>query len=122
VFAADEIEKLKIMKPKHTPGPWSLSDAGPNSGNIIRMEVCGPDAHRVCEIEDSTIDAAKTMKRKAAQRDEANARLIQSAPDLLSALVMAQHIIHEQANCVDTKYDNAMAAISAAIKKASGEA
>lgn len=69
---------------------WTIRDAGPNSGNIIRFEImCGDSV--VCEIEDSTIDlqndgATASEIRRAAKKDEAKARLIKAAPNLLAAL------------------------------------
>jgi hypothetical protein len=76
-----------MSKAQHTPGPWKIQDAGPNSGNIIRFEIVwtanGTDFHSICEIEDSTVDAKD--KKAAARMDEANARLIAAAPALLAA-------------------------------------
>lgn len=73
---------------KHTPGPWKIQDAGPNSGNVIRFEIVwsanGTDFYKICEIEDGTIDA--TNKKAAARMDEANATLLAASPDLLDAI------------------------------------
>lgn len=60
------------MKPqfKGTPGPWKI---GKYPDNDV---VFGPDGHGVAWIEDTT----------ASGEEEANARLIAAAPELLEAL------------------------------------
>ncbi len=109
----------------HTPGPWKIQDAGPNSGNIIRFEIVwtanGKDIYTICEIEDSTIDAKD--KRQAQKMDEANARLIAASPELFEALELArQHILHRSdcrfvtAQCGDSSTSCTCGARSAADK------
>lgn len=75
-------------KSTFTPEPWTIQDAGPNSGNCIRMEIVGENGFKICDIEDSAINVKSHSARKviaAQKRDEANARLIAAAPDLLAA-------------------------------------
>ncbi len=65
----------------HTPGPWRVEDAGPNSGNVIRFEIQS-DAGDICDIEDPAIDGNPNA--------EANAQLIAAAPELLEACKAAE--------------------------------
>jgi hypothetical protein len=59
------------MTAKHTPGPWEAS----------RWRVCGRiDTDRICVI----CDTAHNAKSRTPE-NEANARLIAAAPDLLAA-------------------------------------
>ena len=60
---------------QHTPGPWKVEDDNMNQATIIR------DAS---DMEVAMIDWARAMG--PFDWDEANARLIASAPDLLAAL------------------------------------
>ena len=57
---------------KHTAGPWTLESLTTKAGRA-KYGLCGSN-HRICDI--SVYD----------DRDEANARLIAAAPDLLAAL------------------------------------
>ena len=70
-------------KPTHTPGPWTTDTGG------YPIIINGPDNEAenggiVCIIEDPDKPDAFTVKDDA--RNEANARLIAAAPDLLAAL------------------------------------
>lgn len=91
---------------KHTKGPWIVTDEDLNC-HVIR----GSEEHHMAG------DTPYTFRSYVATTwggfNEANARLISSAPDLLEAL---------QSLCVDElltqdKWDNARAA----VKKATGE-
>lgn len=67
------------MTHNHTPGPWQLTDAGPNSGNIVRGEITGADGAHIADL----IDADGQMTPK---QWKANAKLIRAAPELLEAM------------------------------------
>lgn len=99
------------MNTNHTPGPWHINQIGEIL--VIRGLTQSAKAGftedyygQIAGVRNDTPDA------------EANARLIAAAPELLDALRIAQHVIHDQVACVDSKYDNARSAISAAIAKA----
>lgn len=85
---------------KHTPGPWCVEGVGIRA--LVRAGTSG------------VIVAVR--HRLSAQENEANARLIAAAPELLEAL---ENIL---SNCLDSDglsraYENARAAIA----KATGE-
>ena len=85
------------MKQKHTPGPWNI---GINNGKYIVVPV----------PEDSATDIE-------CGKNEANARLIASAPDLLAALeeLCADKYLSDPINA------DRMANARAALAKARGE-
>ena len=62
-------QEAKTMEAKYTSGPWETSSNGEG-----QWDVCGPDAG------DMIADLA------GCENQEANARLIAAAPDLLAAL------------------------------------
>ncbi len=121
----------KLEGRETTPGPWRFDDAGPLSGNIVRFDVlAGPENNpfRVCEIDDTAaeVDSEKTSeRRRAANRDLANARLIAASPDLLVACKAAKDVIGQHANCFNDpafKADRiAFHALRKAIDKAEGK-
>lgn len=67
---------------KHTPGPWKVEHRGYKY--IVSKSSDGYITRDVCRMDGSTM---------AAFAQEANARLIASAPDLLDALKLARSII-----------------------------
>jgi len=95
-------------KHKHTPGPWKLNslDSGTNDdGTII-----GPN---------NTVITADIFGRNA-EEAEANAHLIEAAPDMLTAL----KAIHAAYNSGDVGWDEVGKLIDksyGAIAKAEGE-
>jgi len=69
---------------KHTPGPWKIQALGARPGY--------PDWKSFCVRSESTnvhIATVGNVDRYYEGREEANARLIAAAPDLLSALEWA---------------------------------
>ena len=72
------------MKPqcKGTPGPWKIGNYPDND------VVFGPDGHGVAWIEDTT----------ASCEEEANARLIAAAPELLEALRKTNELLKDLDN------------------------
>lgn len=108
-----------MSKTEHTPGPWTVRDAGPNCGNVIRLEVMSGD-FKVCDVEDSAIDFHLRTFRSTIQaqnRDAANARLIASAPDLLVAI---KNLLHETDDGTQLCAREFADAARAAIIKATG--
>ena len=90
------------MTTKHTPGPWTLDDRGYKY--IVHKPGDGYITRDICRMDSSTM---------AAFAQEANARLIAAAPDLLEALKMLLG---------STSYDpNAACKARAAIAKATGD-
>jgi hypothetical protein len=94
---------------QHTPGPWSLEDRGTKF--IVSKPGDGYITREVCRMDSSTM---------AAFAQEANARLIAAAPDLLEALqAIASIDVHSA--LTEAEADAIHAAASAAIAKATGE-
>lgn len=67
-------------KPAHTPGPWSVIH---NSWEV--STVYGPDGETIAECPINSIVTEDTQFEHEAVK-EANARLIETAPDLLEEL------------------------------------
>jgi hypothetical protein len=96
---------------KHTPGPWeirhNLGSSGVIVGGVMRQYTNGEAKDQIVMVlglqEDNGGAAAK----------EANARLIEAAPDLLEALKLARSIIGHPDDAHSKLID-------AAIKKAEG--
>ena len=70
------------MTTKHTPGPWKLDDRGYKF--IVHKPGDGYITRDICRMDSSTM---------AAFAQEANARLIVAAPELLEALDRIQDAI-----------------------------
>jgi hypothetical protein len=85
---------------KHTPGPWQIA-----IGRYILAKV-GPPRHERCTLEIAVMSKDDDWE----EEQQANARLITSAPDLLDALkeLVAKA---EQTGCVGAYWDTARAAI-----------
>lgn len=69
---------------KHTPGPWVV---------CARYVVTPDQDTTICEIPEYLADYTET--------DEANARLIAAAPDMLEALDDAQHWLGQAWACIE---------------------
>jgi len=63
---------------KHTPGPWVIDDSNPN---LVARLVNGVYEY-VCAVEPSSFSNRECNQ----EQEEADARLIAAAPDLLEAL------------------------------------
>jgi hypothetical protein len=97
------------MKPKHTPGPWisePRNELAVNLGN-----------------ETFYVTAKELPHTLAMVNDEANARLIAAAPDLLEALEVALEYMEQVVRLDPTKSaaKNQIKWIETAIRKAKGE-
>ena len=103
----------KIIKTQHTPGPWRIGYYRPADGDealAVWSESIkeGEKGHPVCLV--STV-------KKMDERDEANARLIAAAPELLEACKELVHSLEWEVKRSGTTYFGFEAA-KAAIKKA----
>lgn len=101
---------------KHTPGPWSAV-------SYVNGKIALEDDQGLGTI--ALVDTVHTIKDPREQ--EANARLIASAPELLEALELAAQALQ---SCYEvdsypanggTEQDKALATARAAIAKAKGE-
>jgi hypothetical protein len=103
---------------KHTPGPWGASNFGPGKG---AWEITAEETGQSIGV----IGAMRTPE----EVEEANARLIAAAPDLLEALAQARELVKvarfhfpKSIKNPDTfQLENTNATINAAIRKAKGE-
>ena len=96
-------------KPTHTPGPWTVDD----------ISIHGPDGWNV---------ANAACRSRTSETQEANARLIAAAPDLLDALrsaascMMLQQVLERgRGDKTASGWDAPIAQARAAIVKADGE-
>lgn len=99
------------MGAKHTDGPWAFE--------------CGDHSHRYVHVTDAD-DRTVHYKYAAAgpneaARDEANARLIASAPDLLEALKRMVEIDDDEVVMDTASVKERLSAARAAIARATGE-
>lgn len=85
------------MKAKHTPGPWEKFE---DKNGVVRV---GGAEHSVASINNPFLD------------NEANARLIATAPELLEALKEASNQLTSDGHCPAL-----IASIDAVIAKATG--
>lgn len=92
------------MTTKHTPGPWTLDDRGYKY--IVHKPGDGYITRDICRMDSSTM---------AAFAQEANARLIAAAPDLLNAVLL---LLGNPDNRISSADVNAA---RAAITKATGD-
>jgi len=80
------------MNAKHTPGPWRIQDLQP----AIRAGNCkaGPDGTRFRVYGDTTLwlDVVADSDGFVFGENEANARLIAAAPELLEALIEERRV------------------------------
>ena len=125
-----------MTKTAHTPGPWALvqEDKWPwglriDPGVAELRRIAHSTAHK--SLDDVRSAAGFDDRQKVAgmvATQEANARLIAAAPDLLEALVEAQ-IALDLAKCTFSEFGSvrpevniALAQVRAAIDKAKGGA
>ena len=98
---------------RHTPGPWMAQIAREETGfRMVRTYV----------LDGASGDPIAHVQANGMAEEEANARLIAAAPDLLDALRKAQSLLvelraHELTDADDVEV---MAAIEAVIVKATG--
>jgi hypothetical protein len=98
---------------KHTPGPWEVDYSGP-----ARLEIKGGEQSiALCNMQCDDGDV-----------DEANARLISAAPELLAACTDAERVINGPIaelltgdSMSDTGAYEALRLLQEAIRKARGE-
>jgi hypothetical protein len=108
-----------MTKAEYTPGPWEIDDTAPNSYLRIIGNIDG-DAYddgsprhiytHVCDVLDN-------------EQEEANARLIAAAPELLDALeesILAMQKVYDQSEMAHVVMDELERA-KAVIAKARGE-
>jgi len=96
-----------MSKVAHTPGPWTVTD-----NNWEVSSVYGPDDCLIAEVQIHP-SVTEENQHELEPVKEANARLIAAAPELLSALKMAQVWLD-----ADGRFD--MQGINAAIARAEG--
>ena len=101
------------MKPKHTPGPWGV--AGQRSNK--RWAVVRNDSWSDLPLMDGWTIADVYSRKMNADEDEANARLIAAAPEMLDAL---KWLIEFCGLNQYDKNDPAIAKVWAALAKAEG--
>ncbi|PJL51459.1 hypothetical protein B9Y74_05540 [Stenotrophomonas maltophilia] len=98
---------------KHTPGPWGIERTDdtnwigfmrPHDPKKVELIVC--------------TTSRELLTDEALARNDANARLIAAAPDLLAALQVAELALRERGLRACGEYKQ----IEAAIAKATGEA
>ncbi|HHA2880671.1 hypothetical protein [Stenotrophomonas maltophilia] len=78
------------MSSKHTPGPWGIEQT--DDTNWIGF--MRPDGKKV-ELIVCTTSRDNFFKPETQERNDANARLIAAAPELLAALVKAERLFRE---------------------------
>jgi hypothetical protein len=98
------------MQAKHTPGPWrAVADEQVPERGAVYVE--GPEGwadHAICDCEYS---------QEGVERDEANARLIAAAPDMLKVLHAIANVNAKYGSSLDT---DIVKGVHAAIAKAEG--
>lgn len=103
-----------MSKVAHTPGPWSVID-----NNWDFSSVYGPDDCLIAEVQIHS-SVTEENQHELEPVKEANARLIAAAPELLSALKMAQVWLKMALVWLDADGRFDMQGINAAIAKAEG--
>lgn len=97
---------------KHTPGPWLAERDGSDNWNVVSPAFTGFDYFVV---------GTEGLYRGDGS-DEANARLIAAAPELLAALEsLRDGVLNIRGVDVDAYCPDEFAAARAAISKATGE-
>ena len=102
------------MNTNHTPGPWKVYECTDGTTNI-------------CGNRDYPDGVCKMLWSGKKQRDEANARLIATAPEMLAAVIEAHNVLEAAALCLTprgsrSRLDSAIEQARAAIAKATGGA
>ncbi len=108
---------------KHTPGPWAFSRS--DDFGDARFYVAQQDgAPYTPNYSDVATLIAETVSGERVFIQEANARLIAAAPELLEALVLMVRTHDEPAETLlqETKEQQWLEKARAAIAKATGEA
>ena len=104
------------MKAAHTPGPWEqwVGHATILAGPAAKNEIGQLSGFRrpICEIVDAE---GEEPFDGLEEEEEANARLIAAAPEMLAAL-------HEARDVLEDSYGACIQAVDAAIAKAEGGA
>ena len=99
----------------YTPGAWGIYNEPDLIGQVAIREVNNPNHGRILAVVDSSDE-----------QDEANASLIASAPELLSACERAykhrfdELMTHDEAS-YDVEHDELLKQLEQAIAKAKGE-
>jgi hypothetical protein len=96
---------------KHTPGPWRVGNSFMESG------VFSADGKTIVALTHGSARYYRRQEQIAEQ--DANARLIAAAPDLLEALMGLRLYVDPMMG--GEEVDNAIRAANAAIAKATGE-
>ena len=112
-----------MSEAKHTPGPWavfpdSVSEAPEDHVAVVIWPNRGSDEDAVCEVYGEL--TGPDYERPLAEQ-MANARLIAAAPDLLEAARQAFHLMNTSGQPEERPVSDVMAALAAAICKATGE-
>jgi len=102
------------MKKPHTPGPWRIDDS-----EISPLILTDSDEHETGAIVAKVFSNAEAGNDEPEEVNNANARLICAAPDMLDALLWAQDALGEMSDLSDGEKD-VLKAIRAAIAKAKG--
>lgn len=104
---------------KHTPGPWAFSRS--DDFGDARFYVAQQDgAPYTSNYSDVATLIAETVSGERVSIQEANARLIAAAPELLEALQEMVEFFQPNAWGSSTNRSDALAKASAAIAKATG--
>jgi hypothetical protein len=74
---------------KHTPGPWEIERPFEEDGLYVSSE----STALICEVMEHSGHGTPLQNEEAEEMDEANARLIAAAPDLLEALQYLHGIV-----------------------------
>ena len=104
------------MTSKHTPGPWETDRNNVHTGQIATIHHCLNNDWVEVWSENWPIDEAE---------QEANARLIAAAPELLEALIKAEQMFRDVGFITEAdrlRPGSLGSEIRAAIAKATGEA
>jgi len=110
------------MSAEHTPGPWKSEPVAYPAGKDISFEIL--DANRRVVAQTIMREIGKGWRNEIIATDEANARLMAAAPELLEALIMALPYVE---SCEDDPAYKPMAVklrvkmMRAAIAKAEGQ-
>lgn len=99
------------MKAEHTPGPWRAINGGP---------FITSDAGVIARTANSADEVVQYAERVGSLADKANARLIASAPDLLTACKAAVAAL-SQNKTFEADIAAAKKFLIEAIEKAEGE-
>ena len=94
------------MNAQHTPGPWTVA-----------TRIAHDDSRLFAELNAARSDASVIIEAADPDEEQANARLIAAAPELLRALEFAKSEMHFHPA---TRNSEALEFVRAAIAKATG--